>query len=130
MLLIATGKEVHTKGAFTKHVTSFRELTNIDLGYKLELLDDEELDLFKIFINRSLRNSIAHLNFRIQENGEIREIKGNNPINVDEEISKFWAGVDTMKLILEDSKFLESLQTLSSNVERERGNNRNNLPPS
>jgi len=121
MLLIATGKEVHTRGAFTKHVTSFKELADIDLGYKLDFLESEGLDLFKRFINRDLRNHIAHLKFTIENNGEIRKRNG-VPIHIDNEISRFWDGVDTLKLVLEDSGFLERLETASLLVKSERGN--------
>lgn len=108
MLFIAAGKEIHTKGAYTKHVTSFKELAHIELGYKLDLIKTEGLEIFNKFINRELRNIVAHLRFRIQENGEIRRNNDNNPIHIDDEISKFWDGVDMLKLILEDLRFLET----------------------
>ena len=107
MLFIGAGKEIHTKGAYTKHVTSFKELANIELGYKLDLVKTEGLEIFNKFINRELRNIVAHLRFKIQDYGEIRKMDG-NPIHIDEEISKFWGGVDTLKLILEDLRFLET----------------------
>jgi hypothetical protein len=35
MLLIANGKEMHTRGPYVKHVTSLKELRKLDLAYKL-----------------------------------------------------------------------------------------------
>jgi len=113
ILLIASGEEVHTRGPYTKHVKFFKELEGIDLGYKLDLLEDEGLGLVKKLINRDLRNHIAHLKLRIQNNGEIRKRDG-SLIDIDANISRFWDSVDIIELIIEDSGFLKSLETLSS----------------
>jgi len=120
ILLIASGKHVHTRGPFTKHVTSLNELEKISLSEKLELLKDEGLDIFE-FIDETRRNQIAHLKLTIQNDGEIKD-EGNNTIHIDDDISKFWDGVDIIKLVLEDLRFLQSLETLSSIVGAERGN--------
>jgi len=109
IFLIANGKEVHTRGPLIKHVTSFEELKDLDLGYKLEFLKDERLNLFKEFINKDVRDHIAHLKFKIKNNGEIRKIEG-SPIHIAKEIAKFWDGVDTMKLVFEDIGFLKWLE--------------------
>ena len=106
ILLIANGTEVHTRGPMTKHVTKARELENIDLVYKLDFLEDEGLDLFGEFINRDVRNHIAHLKFTIRGNGEIRKRDG-SPIDIDENISEFWVCVDTLMLVFEDIGLLK-----------------------
>lgn len=106
ILLIANGKEVHTRRPMTKHVTKARELENIDLVYKLDFLEDEGLDLFGKFINRDVRNHIAHLKFTIRDNGEIRKRDG-SPIDIDKNISGFWVGVDTLELVFEDIGLLK-----------------------
>jgi hypothetical protein len=115
MLLIESGKAVHTRGPFPKHITSFEELQKerMNLENKLELLKEEKLNLFKKSVNPALRNMIAHLNFTIDNEGKIKD-KGNNEIVIDEEIAKFWKGVDTIKLALEDLGLLARLEKFSS----------------
>jgi len=113
ILLIANGKDVHIRWPYTKHATSFEDLERIELGYKLDILDAGGFDLFKKFMNRVVRNHIAHLKFTIQNNGEIRK-KDGSPIRIDEEISRFWDGVDTIKLILDELRFFKTLEKLSS----------------
>lgn len=109
ILLIANEREVHTRGPLTKHVTKARELEKIDLAYKLDFLEDEGLDLFRKFINRDVRNHIAHLKFTIQDNGEIRKRDG-SPIDIDVNISRFWGGVDILMLVFEDIRLLKWLE--------------------
>ena len=104
IFLISIGKDVHITRGRTKHVTSFKELGKVDLQHKLELLKDEKLDIFNHFINRDVRNHIAHLKFRIGNNGAITKPDG-TPISIDKEISGFWNGVDTLKLVFEDIGF-------------------------
>lgn len=108
MMFIANGTEIHTRGPFTKHVKTLEELRDIDLTCKLELLSEEGLKLFGSFLNREDRNLIAHLKFKIQDNGEIRK-HDNSPIHIDEDITRFWDGADTLKLVFEDIGFLKYL---------------------
>lgn len=121
ILLIATGKAVHTRGPFAKHIVKFRELEEqkIPLDDKLVFLEHEGLNLFKKFVDSKLRNQIAHLKLTIQENGVIKD-KGNNEIKIDDRISKFWEGVDILKLVFRDSGFLERLEQISAIVDNER----------
>jgi hypothetical protein len=116
LLLIANGKELHTRGAYAKHVETFEELEDIwDLDYKLKFLDSAEISIFREkIINKTLRDSIAHLNFRIENDGKIRD-RANNEIRIDEEISKFWQGVDILKVVLEDIGFLRWIEERSVN---------------
>jgi len=104
ILLIANGKEVHTRSPMTKHVTKARQLDEIDLIYKIDFLKDEGLDFGK-FIDRDVRNHVAHLRFTIQEDGRIVKRDG-SPIDINAAITKFWTGLDTFILALEDIGFL------------------------
>lgn len=108
---VATGKDVHTKKPYLRHIESFEELKNVDLWYKLEFLKREGLSIFGKSINRDVRNTIAHLKFKIEKNGEIRKLDG-SPINIDKVISEFWEGVDTLMLVLKDIDFIQLLEAL------------------
>ena len=106
ILFISNGKDVHTRGPMTRHVTKVKELEKIDLSYKLNFLKNEGLELFNKLINRDVRNTIAHLNFTVQNDGEIRK-SDNSPIHIDEVISSFWESVDVLKLVFEEIGLLE-----------------------
>ncbi len=110
ILLIANGKEVHTRGPMTKHVTKARQLDKIDLAYKLNFLEDEGLDL-REFIDEDVRNHVAHLKFSIQNDGRIIRRDG-SPIDINTVIAKFWNGVDTFMLVLDDIGFLKWFRDL------------------
>lgn len=101
ILLIANERAVHTRAPLSKHVTKVGELDKIDLGYKLDFLEDEGFEIFRKIINKDTRNHIAHLKFIIQENGEIKR-RDNSTIHIDEEIRNFWHGVDVLRLVFED----------------------------
>jgi len=119
IMLIANGRAVHTTRGLTKHVTKVKELEKIDLAYKLEFLEDEGLEIFKILINRDTRNHVAHLKFTIQGNGEIRKRdKEKSPIHIDEDIRNFWSGVDVLRVVFEDIGLL-SWFTGENQVEEE-----------
>jgi predicted RNA-binding protein len=115
LLLIANGEELHTRGAYAKHVKTFEELEDVwDLDYKLKFLDSAEISIFREKImNKTLRDKIAHLNFKIENDGTIRD-QGNNEIHIDDEISKFWQGIDILQVALEDLDFLIWLEERSS----------------
>jgi len=104
ILLIANKREVHTRRPFIKHVATFDELANLDLKDKLDFLGTEGIHLFNEFINRDVRNDIAHLKFSISDSGEIqkRTRRGPKSINIDDEISKFWEGVDAIENIFKE----------------------------
>ena len=112
LILIANEYEVHTQGPYSKHVTSFEELADIDLEFKLKFLKDNGINIAERIVDRELRNIIAHLKFRILENGDVRD-RGNNRVLVDEKISRFWHAVDTLKLVFEDCRLLERLAELT-----------------
>jgi len=115
ILFIANGIDVHTRGPFTKHVKSFKELKDIDLKYKTDFLKDESLNLFQSFPNQEVRNIIAHLKFRIGNNGQIMKPDGSE-LNIDDEISKFWDDVDLLKLVFEDIGFMRWLELKKQGV--------------
>lgn len=105
ILLIANGREVHITRGRVKHVTSFEELKEIDLGYKLDFLKDEGLEIFRWFMNQEVRNIVAHLKFIIDNDGSVRKRDG-TLVDIDIEISRFWDGIDILKLVFEDIGFL------------------------
>lgn len=108
LLLIGYGHEVHTRGRHTKHVTSFEELADVDLKFKLKFLKDNDINITQKIVNPDLRNIIAHLKFRVSENACMHDIRGpgNNRILIDDEISRFWSAADTLKLVFEDCGLL------------------------
>lgn len=108
ILLIANDREVHTQRSITKHVTKVEELRRIDLYYKLAFLKKENLGIFGTFIDRDLRNDIAHLKFTIQGDGAIeKKDSRQNRIDIDSKILEFWNGVDTLRCVFEDIGFLQ-----------------------
>ena len=112
LLLIGYGREVHTRGPYTKHVTSFEELADIDLKFKLKFLKDNDINITQKIVNPDLRNIIAHLKFKVSENGDIRD-PGNNRIQIDDEISRFWSATDTLKLVFEDCGLLQHVAKIT-----------------
>jgi hypothetical protein len=109
-LSIASGSDLHTKGTATKHVTSFEDLQTLDLNYKLDFLEKEiGLPIFKRMINRNYRNYIAHLNFRIDTDGTIRD-NGNSEIRINDAVGSFWNCVDTLELVFQDMNLWQRLE--------------------
>ncbi len=110
ILVIANGKEVHTRGSYIKHVSSFSELKDVDWDYKSRFLKDEKFEIISKVLNLELRNTIAHLKFSIDDDGVIRG-RGKNIISIDENISNFWDAIDVLTLLFEDLGFLKWLET-------------------
>lgn len=112
LFLVANRKEIHTRGYPTKHVETLEELESVwDTGYKLKFLEYADIHIFKEkIINVNLRNNIAHLKFTIEKNRGIIRDRDNNEINIDEKITDFWEGIDTLKLVLEDIGFLNWIE--------------------
>ncbi len=104
MLLIANGKEMHTRGPYIKHVTSLKELRKLDLAYKLHFLKSYELPLFQKIVNRELRNDIAHLEFKIEDNGAIRNSKG-SLVDINKIIQRFWKTILDIQTIFDNIGF-------------------------
>lgn len=109
LLLIANEREVHTGGRFSKHATKLSQLEEIRLANKLDFLNSEGLTMFGRFINRKIRNKIAHLGFTINEDGRVIGDDGST-INIDAKIDDFWRGVHILTLIFEDIGFVKWLE--------------------
>ena len=111
-LFIANGKIVHTRSPQIKHVSSFFELTQLDLDYKLDLLKEENVSVISKILNLDLMSFIADLKFSVDENGIISD-RRNNVIQIDQHIADFWDGVDTLTILFEDLEFPRWLETTS-----------------
>jgi len=114
MLLIVNGEDVHTKGPFTRHIRSFKELRDVELGYKLELLKQANLRIFQKILGREIRNNVAHLKFRIGKDGVIQGL-GGNPIPIDDAIDEFWRSVTRIMIILEGIGFMKWIRSKAKN---------------
>jgi len=108
ILLIANGKEMHTRGPYINHVTSLKELRKLDLAYKLAFLKRHKLPLFLKIVDRKLRNDIAHLKFKIDCDGAIRNSKGSS-VDIDEVIQKFWKAMSEIESIFDEVGFTKWL---------------------
>ncbi len=75
LLLIAEGHDIHLapdkQHSYVRHVATFEELDSptISLAIKLDMLNSLGYPVFSKWINRELRNRIAHLDFEIDELG-------------------------------------------------------------
>ena len=112
ILFIANGKAVHAKLPYVRHIDSFSELTQLDLDNKLDFLKEENVSVMSKILNLDLRNAIAGLNFSVDENGVITD-RGNNVIQIDQHMTDFWNGVDTLMILFEDLEFPRWLETAS-----------------
>lgn len=113
MLAIASGNDLHTRGSYTKHISSFKELEDINLNQKLDFLVKVlGLSIFETMIDRNLRNIIAHLKFKVESDGRIID-RGNNQVLVEEKIRGFWKSVDILELIFEDTHLWARLEPLT-----------------
>jgi hypothetical protein len=115
ILAIANGKEVHTRDRYIRHVRTFKELAKVDWEYKRFFLVNEGFEIVNSILNLNIRNRIAHLHFKISENGEIKETKGNNPIDIDLEINNFWVAIDTLFILFLDLGLLNWLDETEKN---------------
>lgn len=76
LLLIGKGYNLHMEPdyehRFTRHAASLEDLESptLPLSIKLDFLELHGLTFFSKWIDRVLRNKIAHLNFVIDENGD------------------------------------------------------------
>ena len=107
LTLALNRKEVHTRGPYTRHVKTYSEIEDLDLGYKMDFLNNEGFEMISKYIKRDVRNIIGHLKFTIENNGTIRD-PDNNPILIDRHIKEFWEGIDTIKRVFDDIAFFEN----------------------
>jgi hypothetical protein len=108
MLLIANGQEMHTRGPYIRHVSSLKELQRLDLAYKLNFLRNYELPLFSEIVNRELRNEVAHLKFKIESDGTVRDSKG-ALVDINKAIERFWKTIMDIQLIFDGCGFTRFL---------------------
>lgn len=84
LMLIGKGYDLHLEPDFdhryTRHAKSLNDLESpsLTLHTKLDFLDSHGFPFFKRWIDRKLRNSIAHLNFEINDKGEFFSIRNEN----------------------------------------------------
>jgi hypothetical protein len=89
LLLIAKGRDLHLepdyKHRYTRHATSLEELgsPSLTLSTKLDFLGLNGMSFFSKWIDRGLRNKIAHLDFQIDDNGDVFILEGTKRKKVD-----------------------------------------------
>ena len=75
LLLVANGYDFHVEREHDVpriiHATTLRDLRNASLGVKAKFLERCNLKETTSLIDKDLRNSIAHLNFKINEDGTV-----------------------------------------------------------
>lgn len=108
MILIANGKEMHTRGPRITHVSKLRELQKLDLSYKIYFLKANGLDYFAGLVDRNLRNDIAHLKFEVNDEGVIKDSNGKIR-KIDEIIVEFLAKVACIAIMFDDVKLTDWL---------------------
>lgn len=90
LLLIAGGQDLHLEPdyehRYTRHVTSLEDLDSpaLSLSIKLDFLEVNGVPFLSKWIDRPLRNKIAHLDFEIDDNGGffIFEEKGRKKVDL------------------------------------------------
>jgi len=81
LLLSVDGYHFHVgadrKHNYVRHAMSFRDLESpsVSLANKLDFLDSCKLTFFSKWVDRNLRNIIAHLGFDIDDNGDFYRIE-------------------------------------------------------
>lgn len=104
-LLVANGRDLHVERVHDVprivHVAKFKDLDsrNVTLGMKLGFLERNELKKTSKFIDRNLRNDIAHLDFSIDNVGKI-STGHSNDVNIYERIDTFIRNFMKINLIL------------------------------
>lgn len=106
-LLVANGCDFHVQRIYKVpsivHAATFKDLEepNISLGVKLAFLERHGLKKTSKFIDRSLRNDIAHLDFSIDNNGKI-STKHSDNVNIFEKITTFLIKFTMINKILQE----------------------------
>ena len=121
LLLIGKGIDFHLEPDFnhryTRHATSLEDIQapSISLAAKLDFLEANNLTFFNKWINRNLRNKIAHLDYTIK-NDSFYLNKGKGPkINLQKELqifNEYYNAVDSF-FMHQKNKFDELLTELS-----------------
>jgi len=110
ILLIANRRNLHVERFYDipriVHASSFDDLDDVSLAVKLAFLERNDLKETSKFIDRKLRNAIAHLNFKVDSKGEISiPRKGRwKKVNIYEEINNFGRKFMMITLILAEAE--------------------------
>lgn len=108
ILLIANGCHFHVERVHAVprivHAVDFKDLRNTNLASKIEFLKRNGLKKTSTFIDRELRNAIAHLTYKMDSKGEIsiyraRDGKWKN-VNIYERINTFTNKFSMILIIL------------------------------
>lgn len=95
LLLIGGGVDFHLepdyKHRYTRHATSLEELEApfLSLSVKLDFLSINGLTFFSKWLDRNLRNKIAHLDYEINDKGDFCLKGKRKPVDLQDKISTF-----------------------------------------
>lgn len=95
ILLIANSRNLHVERIYDVprivHASSFDDLEYVPLATKIAFLERNDLRETSKFIDRELRNAIAHLNFKIDSQGNISILRKGKwkSVNIYERINNF-----------------------------------------
>jgi hypothetical protein len=106
LILIAKGQDLHLgpdrKHMYIRHAMSLEDLESptLPLSVKLDFLDLNGFSFFSKWIDRDLRNKIAHLDFDFDENGNLLLTNGERKeIKLEEKIFSFVKYLDVMATV-------------------------------
>jgi hypothetical protein len=107
LLLVANDHDFHVERAHDLphivHATDFRDLDNCNLADKIAYLERNGLKKTSSFINRKLRNDIAHIDFHISKEGKTSTKSYSRGVNTNQEINMFNRVFMMITLVLSDS---------------------------
>jgi hypothetical protein len=110
LLLTAKGIDLHLEPdynhRYTRHVTSLEDLESpsLTLNVKLDFLKMNGLSFFEKCIDRSLRNDIAHANFKIDDNGKFFQLtkKGKREVDMLQKLLCFYNYRSSIEKVLNE----------------------------
>jgi len=114
LLLIADGQPFHVERSLELpriiHAKSFSDINppNSTLAQKLSFLKQNGLRTTSKFIDRKLRNDIAHLNFDVNKQGKI-STRNYKKLDIDERLNRFSKMFMAFLSIFKDSGFTDFL---------------------
>jgi hypothetical protein len=86
-LLVKNGHDIYDPRRM-QFVKTFEDIENIDLYVKEQFLEAHGFGFITLPLDRALRNCIAHQNFVIAENGQIKNLKTQNIIDISKKIDE------------------------------------------
>lgn len=103
LLLVANGRDFHVERVHDLprivHAANFDDLDHVTLSAKIAFLERNGLEKTSGFIDRKLRNDIAHLDFNIDNEGKI-STKNYGHVNINDRINRFTRSFIMITLIL------------------------------